>query len=82
MSHEPEPKILICNECKEEFVFTSQAQVYFNERGYNEDPKRCKSCHTDYKKSQRGGSHKSEKPSKVEPVSIQEIQPGQIELSD
>ena len=81
MSREPEPKILICNECREEFVFTSQAQVYFNERGYTEDPKRCKSCHTDYKKSQRGSNKKSEKTSKVEPISIQENQPEGIVAS-
>jgi len=48
-----EPKILICVECDEEFVFTSAAQQYFAERGYTEDPKRCKTCHTKYKKSQR-----------------------------
>ncbi|MCK4301415.1 MAG: zinc-ribbon domain containing protein [candidate division Zixibacteria bacterium] len=48
-----EPKILICSECGEEFVFTCAAQEYFAERGYTEDPKRCKSCHTQYKKSQR-----------------------------
>ncbi len=50
-----EPKFLICTECNEEFVFTIQAQEYFAERGYSEDPKRCKSCHTLYKKGQRGG---------------------------
>ena len=48
-----EPKFLICSECGEEFVFTSAAQQYFVERGYNEEPKRCKTCHTRYKKSQR-----------------------------
>ena len=48
-----EPKILICVECGEEFVFTSAAQQYFAERGYTEEPKRCKTCHTKYKKSQR-----------------------------
>lgn len=48
-----EPKILICTECNEEFVFTAAAQQYFVERGYTEDPKRCKTCHTKYKKSQR-----------------------------
>ncbi len=48
-----EPKFLICSECKEEFVFTSAAQQYFVERGYTEEPKRCKSCHTQYKKMQR-----------------------------
>ena len=45
-----EPKFLICTECNEEFVFTIQAQEYFAERGYSEDPKRCKSCHTCTKK--------------------------------
>jgi len=48
-----EPKILICTECGEEFVFTVAAQQYFLERGYSEDPKRCKTCHTQYKKNQR-----------------------------
>lgn len=48
-----EPKVLICAQCSEEFVFTAAAQQYFAERGYTEDPKRCKSCHTQYKKSQR-----------------------------
>ena len=52
-----EPKILICNECNEEFVFTVAAQEYFLERGYSEDPKRCKTCHTHYKKSQRNNGH-------------------------
>jgi len=49
------PKFLICKECNEEFVFTVQAQEYFAERGYSEDPKRCKTCHTGYKKGQRNG---------------------------
>ena len=52
-----EPKILICSECGEEFVFTVAAQEYFAERGYTEDPKRCKTCHTRYKKHQRENRH-------------------------
>ncbi len=55
MNNGLEPKFLICEICNEEFVFTSAAQEYFAERGYTEDPKRCKSCHTMYKKSQRNG---------------------------
>ena len=55
-----EPKILICSECGEEFVFTGAAQQYFAERGYTEDPKRCKTCHTRYKKMQREGRHQSQ----------------------
>ena len=48
-----EPKFLICKVCNEEFAFTVQAQEYFAERGYTEDPKRCKTCHTQYKRGQR-----------------------------
>lgn len=48
-----EPRVLICSECDEEFAFTVAAQEYFAERGYTQDPKRCKSCHMVYKKSQR-----------------------------
>jgi hypothetical protein len=51
-------KILICCECGEEFVFTVKAQQYFAERGYTEDPKRCKSCHTKFKKAQRENNHR------------------------
>lgn len=48
-----EPKVLICKECNEEFVFTTDAQQYFAQRGLTGDPKRCKSCHTSFKKQQR-----------------------------
>ena len=46
-------KFLICAECNEEFVFTAAAQEYFAERGYTDDPKRCKTCHTKLKRSTR-----------------------------
>jgi uncharacterized protein (DUF983 family) len=48
-----QPRVLICSECGEEFVFTVKAQQYFVERGYTDDPKRCKACYTQIKKSQR-----------------------------
>lgn len=46
-------KLLICSVCNEEFVFTVAAQEYFAERGYTDDPKRCKACHTNFKKTSR-----------------------------
>ena len=55
-----EPRFLICSECNEEFVFTIQAQEYFAEQGFMDDPKRCKTCHTSYKKSQRNNVHVDE----------------------
>jgi hypothetical protein len=48
-----EPKVLICTDCGEEFAFTVAAQQYFADRGYTEDPKRCKACHTAHKKGRR-----------------------------
>ncbi|MEA2031121.1 MAG: zinc-ribbon domain containing protein [candidate division Zixibacteria bacterium] len=61
MSDGFEPKVLVCSECGEEFVFTVAAQQYFAERGYSEDPKRCKSCHTKHKKLQRDNQYSSER---------------------
>ena len=46
-------KILICVKCREEFVFTVSAQEYFAQRGYTEDPKRCKSCYMELKRKTR-----------------------------
>lgn len=53
---EPGHKILICVECGEEFVFTAGAQEYFAEKGYTEDPKRCKHCYTIHKKNKNNGT--------------------------
>lgn len=47
-------KVLICADCKEEFVFTIAAQAYFAEKGYNEDPKLCKSCYLKRKRDKKG----------------------------
>ncbi len=46
-------KILICIECKEEFAFTASAQKYFAERGFLDDPRRCKSCYLELKKAKK-----------------------------
>ena len=50
-----EPKILICVECGEEFVFTGAAQEYFADKGYKEEPKRCKHCYMHYKRNRKNG---------------------------
>ncbi len=46
-------KILICTVCGEEFVFTADAQQYLAEKGFINDPKRCKSCHIKSKQLHR-----------------------------
>ncbi len=46
-------RILVCEECGEEFVFTVGAQKYFEQRGFKQSPKRCKACHTKYKRDNK-----------------------------
>ncbi len=42
-------KVLKCVECGAEFVFTAGEQMFFADKGFKNEPKRCKAC-----KSRRG----------------------------
>jgi CxxC-x17-CxxC domain-containing protein len=37
-------RVLRCTECGSEFVFTSGEQFFYAEKGFKNEPKRCKSC--------------------------------------
>jgi CxxC-x17-CxxC domain-containing protein len=37
-------KVLKCTECGSEFVFTAGEQMFFADKGFKNEPKRCKSC--------------------------------------
>ena len=39
-----EDKVLKCKECGEEFVFTAGEQEFYAERGFQNEPQRCKAC--------------------------------------
>ena len=54
-------KVLICADCGEEFVFTVDAQEYFLEKGFMEEPKRCKTCYTQLKKQKREQERESKR---------------------
>jgi hypothetical protein len=56
-----QPRVLVCIECGEEFVFTVGAQEYFAEHRMT-DPKRCKQCHTSFKDAQREQSSAPQQP--------------------
>jgi hypothetical protein len=56
-----EPRFLVCVECGEEFVFTTSAQDYFAEKGYTEDPKRCKHCYMLHKREKRNSNQNNSK---------------------
>ena len=37
-------KVLKCSECSAEFVFTAGEQMFFADKGFKNEPKRCKAC--------------------------------------
>lgn len=43
-------RILICSDCSGEFIFTAGEQLFFHDKQFKNDPKRCKPC-----KSRRTG---------------------------
>lgn len=49
-----EDKTLVCKECGQEFVFTAGEQEFYAERGFQNEPQRCKACRTARKAASRG----------------------------
>src|ERR1700687_5323791 len=47
-------KVLKCAECGAEFVFTAGEQMFFADKGFKNEPKRCKACKA--KRSEGGAS--------------------------
>ena len=43
-----EDKTLICKDCKQEFVFTAGEQEFYAEKGFVNEPQRCKACTTQH----------------------------------
>ena len=39
-----EDKTLVCKDCGNEFVFTAGEQEFYAEKGFQNEPQRCKSC--------------------------------------
>ena len=37
-------KVITCKDCSKEFVFTVAEQEFYNEKGFENDPVRCKEC--------------------------------------
>lgn len=49
-------KTLVCKECGNEFVFSTGEQEFYAERGFQNEPQRCKSCRDKRKNAAKGGS--------------------------
>lgn len=45
-------KTLVCKDCGNEFVFTVGEQEFYDEKGFTNEPVRCKECR-DKRKSER-----------------------------
>lgn len=39
-----EDKTIVCKDCGKEFVFTVGEQEFYKEKGFENDPVRCKEC--------------------------------------
>ena len=48
-----EDKTLVCKECGNEFVFTAGEQEFYAERGFQNEPQRCKACRDARKQATR-----------------------------
>lgn len=49
-----EDKVLVCKDCGVEFVFSAGEQEFYAEKGFQNEPIRCKGCRNN-RKSQRNG---------------------------
>ena len=49
-----EDKTLVCRECGNEFVFTASEQQFYADKGFQNEPGRCKACRD--KRKDRGSS--------------------------
>lgn len=51
-----EDKTLVCKDCGKEFIFTAGEQEFYAEKGFQNEPLRCKECR-DARKASRGTSN-------------------------
>ena len=49
-----EDKKFICKDCGQEFIFTAGEQEFYAEKGFQNEPQRCKTCRDAKKSSVKG----------------------------
>ena len=47
-------KVLVCKDCGQKFTFTAGEQKFYAERGFGNEPQRCKACRDARKNQVRG----------------------------
>lgn len=55
---EKKDKTIVCKDCGEQFTFTVRDQEFYEEKGFTNEPVRCKACR-DKKKAERNGNRNS-----------------------
>ncbi|MEG0826283.1 MAG: zinc-ribbon domain-containing protein [Bacilli bacterium] len=52
-------KTIICKDCGQEFIFSVRDQEFYAEKGFQNEPQRCKDCRA-AKKAQRNSGSRNE----------------------
>ena len=48
-------KVIVCKDCGQEFTFTAGEQEFYAEKGFTNEPQRCKACRDASKGGPRAG---------------------------
>lgn len=51
---EYQDKTITCMDCGTDFTFTAREQEFYHEKGFDNEPKRCKACR-DKRKAEKNG---------------------------
>ncbi|RCX16585.1 putative zinc ribbon protein [Anaerobacterium chartisolvens] len=49
-------KTLVCKDCGAEFIFTEGEQAFYQEKGFENEPQRCRDCRKAKKQQRRSNS--------------------------
>lgn len=55
-----EDKTIVCKDCGKEFVFSVREQEFYKEKGFTNEPVRCKDCR-DKKKAERNNFRRNDR---------------------
>ena len=50
-----EDKTLVCKDCGNEFIFSAGEQEFYAEKGFENEPARCRDCRDKRRRSRAGG---------------------------
>lgn len=53
-----EDRTLVCQDCGQEFVFTAGEQEFYAEKGFENEPKRCKDCRVSRRNNSRSSGER------------------------